>query len=69
MNSQKRLQKFMYINGNYNSDNLQLHKNNYYNTFYENVTAQGFFPKITIPMRSFEISQTLIYNVFTNNIM
>ena len=57
--------KQSYINGDYNIDLLQLHRNNYYNTFYENVTAQGFFPKLT---RSFENTHTLIDNVFTNNI-
>ena len=38
------------------------------NTFYENVTAQGFFPKLTKPTRSCENTHTLIDNVFTNNI-
>ena len=37
-------------------------------TFYENVTAQGFFPKLTRPTRSFGNTHTLIDNVFTNNI-
>ena len=56
------------INGDYNIDLSQLHRNNYYNTFYENVTAQGFFPKLTRLTRSFENTHTLIDNVFTNNI-
>ena len=60
--------KQSYINGDYNIDLLQLHRNNYYNTFYENITSQGFFPKITRPTRSFENTHTLIDNVFTNNI-
>ena len=47
---------------------MQLHRNIYYNTFYENVTAQGFFPKLTRPTRSFGNTHTLIDNVFTNNI-
>ena len=41
--------KQSYINGDYNIDLLQLHRNSYYNTFYENVTAQGFFLKLTRP--------------------
>ena len=61
--------KQSYINGDYNIDLLQLHRNHYYNTFYENITSQGFFPKITRPTRSFENTHTLIDNVFTNNIM
>ena len=35
--------KQSYIIGDYNIDLLQLHRNISYNTFYENVTAQGFF--------------------------
>ena len=46
--------KQSYIIGDYNIDLLQLHRNIYYNTFYENVTAQGFFPKLTRPTRSAE---------------
>ena len=60
--------KQAYIIGDYNIDLLQLHRNIYYNTFYENVTAQGFFPKLTRPTRSFGNTHTLIDNVFTNNI-
>ena len=60
--------KQSYINGDYNIDLLQLHRNNYYNTFHENVRAQGFFPKLTRPTRSFENTHTLIDIVFTNNI-
>ena len=44
--------KQSYIIGDYNIDLLQLHRNIYYNTFYENVTDQGFFPKLTRPTRS-----------------
>ena len=47
---------------------MQLHRNIYYNTFYENVTAQGFFPKLTRPTQSCGNTHTLIDNVFTNNI-
>ena len=61
--------KQSYINGDYNIGILQLHRNNYYNTFYENITSQGFFPKITSLTRSFENTHTLIDNVFTNNII
>ena len=45
--------KKAYINGDYNIDLLQLHTNTHYNTFYENTTAQGFFPKITRSTRSY----------------
>ena len=47
---------------------LQLHTNTHYNAFYENITAQGFFPKITRPTRSFGKSHKLIDNVLINNL-
>ena len=57
-----------YVNRDYNIDLLQLHTNTHYNAFYENITAQGSFPKITRPTRSFGSSHTLIDNVLTNNL-
>ena len=57
-----------YMNGDYNIDLLQLHTNNHYNSFYENVTSQGFFPKISRPTRSFENSHSLIDNIFSYNL-
>ena len=62
------ISKQAYINGDFNIDLLQLHTNAQYNTFYDNTTAQGFFPKITRPIRSVGNSHTLIDNVFTNNL-
>ena len=57
-----------YMNGDYNINLLQLNTNNHYNAFYENVTSQGFFPKISRPTRSFENSHSLIDNIFSNNL-
>ena len=62
------ISKQAYINGDFNIDLLQLHTNVLYNTFYDNTTPQGFFPKITRPTRSIGNSYTLIDNVFTNNL-
>ena len=56
--------KQSYINGYYNIDLLKLQNNAHYNTFYDSVTAHGFFPKITRPTRSFENSHSLIDNTF-----
>ena len=60
--------KQSYINGDHNIDLLKLQNNAHHNTFYESVTAQGFFPKITRPTSSFENSHSLIDNIFTNNL-
>ena len=46
--------KQSYINRDYNIDLLQMHRNNYYNSFYENITSHGFFPKLTRPTRSYD---------------
>ena len=40
-----------YVNGDYNIDPLQLQTDTQYNAFHKNITAQGFFPKITRPTR------------------
>ena len=68
LNNIHAISKQAYINGDFNIDLLQLHTNTHYNTFYDNTTTQGFFPKITRPTRSVGNSHTLIDNVFTNNL-
>ena len=62
--------KQCYINGDYNIDLLKLQNNAHFKTFYESVTAQGFFKKTrqTRPTWSFENSHSLIDNTFTNNL-
>ena len=60
--------KQSYINGDYNIDLLQMHRNNYYKSLYKNITSQGFFPKLTRPTRSYDNNHTLIDNMLTNNI-
>ena len=51
--------KQSYINGDYNIDLLQMHRNNYFNSFYENITSQGFFPKLTRPTRSYPVKNDI----------
>ena len=60
--------KQSYINGEYNIGLLQMHRKNSYNSFYDNITSQGFFPKLTRQTRSYDNTHTLIDNVLTNNI-
>jgi len=62
------LSKKAYITGDFNIDLLKINRHSYYNTFYENITAHGFFPKITRPTRLSDVSSTLIDNIFTNNL-
>ena len=57
-----------YINGDFNIDLLTLSHDNYANTFYENMTSECFFPKITRPTRSCNNSHSLIDNILSNNL-
>ena len=53
-----------YICGNFNINLLKINDN----AFFENVASTGFFPQITMPTRLSDNSNTLIDNLFTNNI-
>ena len=45
---------------------LEIVNKTHFNTFYENITPSGYLPQITLPTRLG--SNTLIDNIFTNNI-
>ena len=49
------ISKQAYINGDFNIDLLQLHTNAQYNTFYDNITAQGFSQKLPDLLDQLEI--------------
>ena len=57
-----------YICGDFNINLLKINENINYNIFYENVTSHGFIPQITLPTRLSDTCDTLIDNIFTNNI-
>ena len=57
-----------YICGDFNINLLKINDSEHYNAFFENVTSTGFFPQITMPTRLSDNSNTLIDNIFTNNI-
>ena len=40
---------------------------NHFNNYFEELVANGFFPKITLPTRIRERSSSLIDNIFTND--
>ena len=63
-----RLSKRSYITGDFNIDLLKINRNTYYNNFYESLTGQGLFPMTTRPTRLSDDLNTLIYNMFTNNL-
>ena len=66
-NVQHRYRK-AYICGDININLLKINENNHYNTFYENITSRGFMPQITLPTRLSDTCDTLIDNIFTNNL-
>ena len=63
----KHRYKKAYICGDMNINLLKIHENAHYNIFYENVTAHGFAPQITLPTRLSDTCDTLIDNIFTND--
>ena len=68
LHSAHLISKKTYVTGDFNIDLLKINSHNYYNAFYENITAQGFFPKITRPTRLSTESSSLIDNILTNNL-
>ena len=57
-----------YICGDFNINLLKIKDSKHCNVFFENVTSIGIFPQITMPTRLSDNSNTLIDNIFTNNI-
>ena len=57
-----------YICGDFNINLLKINDSEHYNAFFENVTSTGFSTQITMPTRLSDNSNTLIDNIFTNNI-
>ena len=60
LNTLHERSKKAYISGYFNID---LHMNSTFNTFFENVTGQGFYPKMTRLTHISENSNTLIDNI------
>ena len=57
-----------YVCGDYTSELLKVKTNNHYCEYFDEVVSQGFIPRITLPTRISEQSNTLIDNIYTNNI-
>ena len=47
---------------------LKIYQKHHYKHFFEQLTACGFFPKISMPTRFTDHSATLIDNIFTNQL-
>ena len=58
----------IYLCGDFNIDLLKINTENYYNTFYNNFTAAGYLPRISLPTRVTNQSATLIDNIFSTEL-
>ena len=69
LNTVHEKSKKSYISEDFNIDLLKIHMNFTFNLFFKyNTTSQRFYPKITRPTRISKHSNTLIDNIFTNNL-
>ena len=67
MTCRKYIGRYIYICGDININLFKIHENNHYNSFYENITSNGFMPQITLPTRLSDTCNTLFDNIFINN--
>ena len=58
----------IYLCGDFNIDLLKINTKNHYNTFYNNLTAAGYLPRISLPTRVTNQSATLIDNIFSTEL-
>ena len=58
----------VYLCGDFNIDLLKLNVKDYYHTFFNNLIAAGYFPRISLPTRITNHSATLLDNIFTNEL-
>ena len=58
----------IYLCGDYNIDLLKINTKDHYNTFYNNLTAAGYLPRISLPTRITNHSTTLIDNIFSTEL-
>ena len=60
--------KSVYLCGDYNIDLLKIHTVQDYSSFFDNVVASSFVPKIILPTRICDTRSSLIDNIYTNTI-
>ena len=66
LNRLSRMKHSTYICADFNLDLLKLYTKQHYNMFFDIVMSSGFHPKITLPTRITDTSNTLIDNILTN---
>ncbi len=68
LNIIKTMNRSSFVCGDFNLNMLELHNNQRINTYFENMMACSFFPRITLPTRIQPPSFSLIDNILTNDI-
>ena len=58
----------IYLCGDTNIDLLKINTKNHYSTFYNDLTAAGYLPRISLPTRVTNQSVTLIDNIFSTEL-
>ena len=64
----QKIYRKAYICGDIDINLLKINENNNYNKFYESIISNGFMSQITLPTRLSDTCDTLIDNIFTNNL-
>ena len=60
----RTIQSPIYLCCDFNVDLLKINSKDHYNTFYNNLTAAGYLPRISLPTRITNHSATLIDNIY-----
>ena len=60
----KCYKKSAFICGDFNINLLEIYNNRHFNTYFDSIIANGFFPRITLPTRIQASSCTLIDNIY-----
>ena len=58
----------VYLCGDFNIDLLKLNVKDHYNTFFNNLIAAGYFPRISLPTRITNHSATLLDNIYSTEL-
>ena len=66
LNNLSKMNRSTYICADFNIDLLRIHKKYNYRNFFDTVLSAGFHPKITLPTRITDTSNTLIDNILVN---
>ena len=66
LNNLSKMNRSIYFCADFNIDLLKIHKKHNYGNFFDTVLSAGFHPKITLPTRITDASNTLIGNILVN---